>query len=1367
MVQKGRKKKSIEFYTLKSHDKTQKVAILNQIRILQMLKHAQVVGYHNWYETKNHFWIIYEYLSGGNLSQVIVQDKGLPEKMLRVIAKMLLDGLWYMHSQGVLFVDFKPSNFVFDEYNNLKFSDFSNAKLISESQKQPESIPNYLPIETLTGQDAPDKRSDLWSLSVLLFQLATGRFPFGGSTTEEVLRSIRSSSALNVPSYSIEFNSFINSALKHNRAEPLNWDFIMEHKWTNFTASTCLASSHWSLINKTDTVSRTSHNPRRHTDANLTKSEVEGHSTVSDQTSQIRNFKSNSSVHPQTAQPSSTKQTEVLKNKGSPLSNKFGSSSVLAVEGNGKRNEGAFKDKDGRLTNPAPPEHQRFNLKKDQTVATLDKNSLSKAKPTPLPIKLTSKDSEKPRFSAKSALLCNYASSKSNGTTRTLPLGHSALKSKSPSATRQQHPSTLMNKPRNDSSDLFQHNRAVDKGQDEAKSDELSVSEGQSRTTGSMSQCDKPLHSMSPINHKQRPQADDDRSKTPERSPIGPKHSQGNSKGTSSEWLKSLQVEWAIKGKGARETLLANAVEGFEARELSPIVGNDSIQKYDLDPLHNAVESQVYDQFLEDAKSLQKYLVELQKTLAGNTTEYQKLTLLYHLCRNVGDEFITNFVAESAVLEVILRVAKGSKSSKLKTAVATLFGLVTRHATQLNSCVCKMDRLAPLTTQLEDSDVVVRQISLAAFGELLFYLATQAELNDSSESKTNREQLKLGLPILTKALMVSKDPTSSFYAVKAIENITTKAPSSASLLVTEDSLRAIKSVFQNATDPMLKVTCLRCFESFAFKKRVLAGVVGTKNTWDELAVMVGHKNTDVISPVLSLMTCLELVGDDQVREGVRGVCSRTSKSLVDLLLCKSLSVRNEVGRLLLATTSGSCEWFLSLVVESPFMSNVEKAITELGMIQDELGQDVEDGPQEELLMNKKVLKSTCENCMCLFEELLRKAVGTVRELKASVRNRGLKVSKSSLGQTGNGPAVDSTVLSDDLEQLLKTMCEMMSFDFVFDLLKEESVAVMFGLADDLTVVANSRSDKVVGLVFAVVSSLYKSEERIPKLLGMSFCSLFDALSDSLVRETAEEARVIKFKLLSDQFLLVFLANQNRIGGVRMAKGVQLFSRHLDSDLLQISQLALQTYRVLMDNGLVTPENSDLAAVATLLFDALAKHQSLALNQHFFKCTDHLLLLHDECIHVLLDRGFLTVATRCLAQFLDSNGVSEVVECLESFLKSLTDRLATQQLQFPVPIDMPQLVELIQLIVAFVKLNTGTLTVVPFKVVQHCLSLAIGLSAAKNSGVGDELALELLDLQPLHSAKERTQKQVGDTLRAISQLVDDSRPQKTSKSGRLG
>ena len=135
VVYKGRKKKSIDYVAVKSIEKTRRKKVLNEVRIFHSLKNRHVIKFYNWYETRNHLWIIFEYCAGGDLFQLIEQDKKLPEETIKKFGRDLAQGLYYLHANSIIYCDLKPSNVLMNEYNTLKLCDFGLSKKLTDLMK--------------------------------------------------------------------------------------------------------------------------------------------------------------------------------------------------------------------------------------------------------------------------------------------------------------------------------------------------------------------------------------------------------------------------------------------------------------------------------------------------------------------------------------------------------------------------------------------------------------------------------------------------------------------------------------------------------------------------------------------------------------------------------------------------------------------------------------------------------------------------------------------------------------------------------------------------------------------------------------------------------------------------------------------------------------------------------------------------------------------------------------------------------------------------------------------------------------------------------------------------------------------------------
>ena len=253
VLYKGRKKKTVEYYAIKSVEKGAKAAVMAEVKILHALRHINVMRFFNWYETNNHIWLILEYCVGGDLRGLLRQDGRLPESAIRAFAAHLVVALRYIHSRGVVYGDLKPQNIVYDENSVLKLSSFKLAKHVSEIR--PEGA-GYTAEEDGSNEDreksgvgtsaqlgrrkgsslymAPEIfleggvqsfQSDAWALGCVLFEMATGAPPFAAPTMAELIRRIQEDDTPSLPpgEFSPEFEDLLFRLLEKDPYLRLCW----------------------------------------------------------------------------------------------------------------------------------------------------------------------------------------------------------------------------------------------------------------------------------------------------------------------------------------------------------------------------------------------------------------------------------------------------------------------------------------------------------------------------------------------------------------------------------------------------------------------------------------------------------------------------------------------------------------------------------------------------------------------------------------------------------------------------------------------------------------------------------------------------------------------------------------------------------------------------------------------------------------------------------------------------------------------------------------------------------------------------------------------------------------------------------------
>lgn len=162
----------------------------NEAATLARLQHPNVVALLDYHEDDEGVYLIMEYVEGMPLDEYIEQKSGpIPEPLLSQLFVQILAGVQYAHSKKIVHRDIKPSNFLITKDNNLKILDFGIAKLLDQSDHKLTKTGTamgtvlYMSPEQVKGETV-DHRSDIYSLGVTLFQMATGQCPYDKFTTE-------------------------------------------------------------------------------------------------------------------------------------------------------------------------------------------------------------------------------------------------------------------------------------------------------------------------------------------------------------------------------------------------------------------------------------------------------------------------------------------------------------------------------------------------------------------------------------------------------------------------------------------------------------------------------------------------------------------------------------------------------------------------------------------------------------------------------------------------------------------------------------------------------------------------------------------------------------------------------------------------------------------------------------------------------------------------------------------------------------------------------------------------------------------------------------------------------------------------------
>lgn len=165
-----------------------------EAKSMSTLSHPYIVTIYDWGKEKETYYMVMEYFSGENLSQIINKRGVLPTNEVIDISIKICDALEAIHKQGIIHRDIKPSNILITKENDIKITDFGIVKDSAPSLTQTGSIlgtAQYISPEQARGLKL-EKSSDIYSLGIVIYEMLTGDPPFRGDDSLSVaLRHIR------------------------------------------------------------------------------------------------------------------------------------------------------------------------------------------------------------------------------------------------------------------------------------------------------------------------------------------------------------------------------------------------------------------------------------------------------------------------------------------------------------------------------------------------------------------------------------------------------------------------------------------------------------------------------------------------------------------------------------------------------------------------------------------------------------------------------------------------------------------------------------------------------------------------------------------------------------------------------------------------------------------------------------------------------------------------------------------------------------------------------------------------------------------------------------------------------------------------
>jgi serine/threonine protein kinase len=165
--------------------------LLQEARTVSKLSHPHIVALYDAGESEGAPYLVFEYVPGETLAQVLGRTAPLPTHRAVAIAIEILEGVAHAHAHGVLHRDLKPANIIFDAAGQARIMDFGiSTPMSAPACESFAATPLYTAPEYLArGEFLP--QSDLYAVGAVLYEMLTGQHAVQGKSVQEILQRVQ------------------------------------------------------------------------------------------------------------------------------------------------------------------------------------------------------------------------------------------------------------------------------------------------------------------------------------------------------------------------------------------------------------------------------------------------------------------------------------------------------------------------------------------------------------------------------------------------------------------------------------------------------------------------------------------------------------------------------------------------------------------------------------------------------------------------------------------------------------------------------------------------------------------------------------------------------------------------------------------------------------------------------------------------------------------------------------------------------------------------------------------------------------------------------------------------------------------------
>jgi serine/threonine protein kinase len=162
------------------HDDSKEIRTTREAAIVTLLDHPYICGMRDVIKTSNHWYMLCEYVNGGQMLDYIISHGRLKEKQARKFGRQIVSALDYCHRNSIVHRDLKIENILISKTGDIKIIDFGLSNLFSPRAHLKTFCGSlyFAAPELLQAKQYIGPEVDVWSFGIVLYVLVCGKVPF-------------------------------------------------------------------------------------------------------------------------------------------------------------------------------------------------------------------------------------------------------------------------------------------------------------------------------------------------------------------------------------------------------------------------------------------------------------------------------------------------------------------------------------------------------------------------------------------------------------------------------------------------------------------------------------------------------------------------------------------------------------------------------------------------------------------------------------------------------------------------------------------------------------------------------------------------------------------------------------------------------------------------------------------------------------------------------------------------------------------------------------------------------------------------------------------------------------------------------------